>query len=194
MSTLSEAGIFLIKTLFSLYIFLMVMRIILQWVHATVANPLVQGIATLTNPPLKIIRKILPIVHGFDLAAFVLLVLLEWIKIILVALLATGSFPHVMGLIVLAFAEIFDLFIVIYLYGIFIFVILSWIYPVMGTPVMTLLYQITEPILRPIRRLIPPIAGLDLSPIGALILLKLIQILITEPLLYVGMGMAAQAI
>src|SRR3990167_5411884 len=179
MDTLHYAGLFLIKTLFGLYIFIMMMRIILQWVGANVSNPLVQLVAKLTNPPLKIFRKIFPVIHGFDIAAFLLLLILEWLKIILLTLITTNGLPIVSGLIVLAFAEILDLLVNIFLYSILIFVILSWIYPVMNSPVMLLLYQITEPLMRPMRRILPPISGIDLSPIPVMILLKLIQIIIT---------------
>jgi len=66
----------------------------------------------------------------------------------------------------------------VFLFSIFIQVIISWVNPGTYNPVVSLLYSITEPVLRPCRRLIPPISGLDLSPLVALIAIQLAKYLI----------------
>lgn len=184
---------FLIQTIFDIYVFIMLLRVILQWVHADFRNPLVQFIAKLTTPPLTPIRKIIPSYRGIDMGAIVILVALELIKFILIILLAAGKFPSISGLAVLAFAELLQQMISIFFYSAIIFAILTWFAPVANPALLQVLFQITEPLLRPARRIIPPIAGLDLSVIIVLIVLKLIQIAVTQPLLGIGYNLAMRA-
>lgn len=192
MNPITEGLIFLTQSIFDIYIFMMLLRVILQWVHADFRNPLVQFISRLTNPPLIFVRKLLPFYRGIDLAAVAVLVLLTLLKFILLILFSTGSFPHLGGLVVLAFAELLQEMISIFLWSIFIFVILSWFAPLMNAALIQVLFQLTEPLLRPARRLIPNVAGLDFSPVIALIFLKLIQIVITQPLLRMAFMLASR--
>lgn len=194
MAPLANGALFLIQSIFDVYLFMMMLRVIFQWVHADFRNPLVQFIAKLTTPPLRLIRKAIPFFRGVDIGAIIILILLELIKFILVILLGAGKFPAIGGLVVLAFAELLHQMISIFFYSTFIFVILSWFAPMINPALMQVLYQITEPLMRPARRIIPPIAGLDLSPIPVLILLKLIQIMVTQPLLMIGYGMAVRSL
>ncbi len=194
MEPFTQGALFLVQSLFDMYIFILMLRVILQWVHADARNPLMQFIAKITNPPLKITRKIMPHFRGVDLAAITLLILLELLKFIFIILLSAGVFPAIHGLIVLSFAELFNQMISIFFYSIFIFIILSWFVPLSRAPFMHLLFQLTEPLLRPARRFIPPVGGLDLSPIPALIFLKLIQIVITQPLLGIGYHLAVKTL
>lgn len=191
MNALTEGLLFLIQSFFDIYIFLMMLRVILQWVHADSRNPLVQFVSKITNPPLLFTRKFLSFYRGIDLGAIAVLLLLELVKFSLIILLTSGGFPHVGGLIVLAFAELLQQMISIFLYSIFIFVILSWFAPVINAAFIQVLFQITEPLMRPARRIIHPIAGLDFSPVIVLIFLKLIQIVITQPLMRIAYVMAA---
>lgn len=192
MNPITEGLIFLTQSIFDIYIFMMLLRVILQWVHADFRNPLVQFISRLTNPPLIFVRKLLPFYRGIDLAAVAVLVLLTLLKFILLILFSTGSFPHLGGLVVLAFAELLQEMISIFLWSIFIFVILSWFAPLMNAALIQVLFQLTEPLLRPARRFIPNVAGLDFSPVIALIFLKLIQIVITQPLLRMAFMLASK--
>lgn len=194
MSPLLQGTLFLIRSLFDLYLFIMMLRVILQWVHADPRNPLVQFVARLTSPLLRITRRVLPTFHGIDLGAIATLLILELLKFVLIISLSTGVFPAIHGLIVLAFAELFHQLISIFFYSIFIFVLLSWFAPILNPSLLQVLFQITEPLLRPIRRIIPSLAGLDFSPIPALIFLKLIQIIVTQPLLQIGYQMAISSL
>jgi YggT family protein len=186
----NNAGLFLIQAIFDLYIFVVMLRIVMQWVHADFANPLFQVVAKLTNHPLKPIRRIIPVVAGIDVAAIVLLLILEVIKWYLLIWLQANSIPAFSGLIILAFAELLGQLLNIFFYAILIMAILSWLNPLAHGPLMEVLYRITEPLMRPIRRIIPPIAGLDLSPIPVLIGLKLLSIVVVQPLIQIGAELA----
>lgn len=185
-----NAGLFLIKCIFDLYIFVVMLRIVMQWVHADFNNPLFDTVAKLTNPPLRPLRRFIPMVHGIDLAAIVLLLLLEVIEIALLVWLQSSVIPHLAGLLVIAFAELFNHLINIFFYAIIAAAIFSWFNPMAHSPLIDILYRLTEPIIRPVRRIIPPIGGLDLSPIPVLIGLKLLTIIIVQPLLSIGAALA----
>lgn len=186
----NNAGLFLLQSIFDLYIFIVMLRIILQWVGADYANPLFQLAARLTNPPLKPIRRLIPTLHGIDIAAIVLLLVLEIIKLTILIWLQIYAIPRIGGLGVLAFAELLNQLINIFFYAILGLAILSWFSPLAHNPVIDVLYRISEPLMRPIRRVLPPIAGFDLSPIPVLIILKLLAIVIVQPLVQIGVALA----
>ena len=74
----------------------------------------------------------------------------------------------------------------IYLFIIIVQVIISWVNPNAYNPITTIMYQISEPILKPIRQFIPSSGGLDFSPLVALIIINLLMILIISPLMDLG--------
>lgn len=189
---LSNAGLFLIKSIFDLYIFVVMLRIILQWVHADIANPAFDLVAKLTNPPLKPIRRIIPTWKGIDVAAIVLLLILEIIKLAILVWIQISAVPTFSGLIVLAFAELLSQLINIFFFAILALAVLSWFSPLAHSPIIEALYRVCEPLLKPVRRIMPVIAGFDLSPIPVLIGLKLISLLVVMPLGQIGIALALQ--
>ena len=182
----SEAIRFLITVIFDIYILAVVLRFLLQVVRADFYNPISQLLVTITNPPLRPLRRFIPGYRGIDLASVVLMLLLKAIEIFLISLLVYGRIPGIIGLFILSFAQLLNLIIYIFIIAIFIQVILSWVSPGAYNPATVLLYRLTEPLLRPARRLLPPISGLDLSPILVFILLQLTVILIIKPLTHFG--------
>lgn len=182
----NDAGFFLVQSVFDLYIFILMLRIMLQWVSADFHNPLFEIIAKLTTPPLKPIRRIIPTIHGIDFAAVVLLLAIEVIKLALLVWIKTNALPDFLGLIILAFAELLNQFINIFFYAVLGMAILSWVSPFAHGPLADVLYRLTEPLLRPLRRIIPLIAGLDITPIIVLIFLKVLIIVIVVPLAEIG--------
>lgn len=191
---LDNAGIFLVQSIFDLYIFIVMLRIVLQWVNTDFNNPVLALVAKLTNPPLKPICRIIPTLHGVDFAAVVLLLLLEVIKFTLMLWLQAGILPSFMGLLVLAFAELLNQLINIFFYAILALAILSWISPLTHGPLTDILYRLSEPLMRPVRRVIPPISGFDLSPIPVLIGLKLLTIIVVQPLAQIGAALALRGL
>ncbi len=190
MGYFSNAGAFLIQTLFGLYIVVIMLRFLLQWVRADFYNPLTQFIVKITNPPLLPLRRIIPGFGGLDSAALVLMLILKYAELLLLSLLPGYSLPNLLGLAVLALVELLSLALNVFLFGIFIQAILSWIAGAGHNPVASLLYQLTAPVLRPFRKLIPPVSGMDLSPMAAIIALYLAMLLIAAPLQDLARGLA----
>lgn len=173
------ATIFLIQTVFGFYILAVVLRFLLQWVRADFYNPLVQFLVRITNPPLLPLRRIVPGYRGLDLAAVVLAFALQFVEVLLVTLLLDRS-PGVGGLLLLTVMELFKLLINIYLWGIIIQAVLSWINPDPRHPVARVLAQLTAPLLRPVQRRLPPISGVDLSPVLVVVALIFISLLLQD--------------
>ena len=168
---------FLITTLFSLYILAVMLRFLLGAVRADFYNPVSQFLVRITNPVLVPLRKIIPSVGKYDTAALLLLLLLQVLSLVLLVVLRGASISF-LTLLLIAVAELTLLLLNIFIFSIIIQVILSWISPGTYTPVGALLHSITSPVLGPIQRMIPPIAGIDLSPLFALIGLQVIKMLI----------------
>jgi len=183
---LSEALVFLIRTLFGLYILIVALRFLLQMVRADFYNPLSQFVVIATNPALRLLRRFIPGFRGIDMSSVVLLLSLQMIELVLIGAFGAGAVPAPAGLLVLSIAELLKLFLYIFMVAIFIQVILSWVNPGAYNPVTVLIYRITEPLLAPARRLLPPMAGLDFSPLIVIVLLQLALILIIKPLLHLG--------
>lgn len=178
---LSNAGVFLVQTLFGFIILAVMLRLLLQLVRADFYNPVSQFLVKITNPLVVPLRRITPGFRGIDLASVILLILLQLGELVLVALL-NGVMPRPAGLAVLAVASLLSLLINVYFFSILIQVILSWVSPGTYNPVAYLLYQLNEPILGRARRVIPPISGFDLSPVVAAVGLQLLSILLVAPL------------
>jgi len=182
---IGSASIYLISTLFSFYLALVMIRFMLQLVRADFHNPLSQFVVKATNPPLRLLRRIIPSLSGIDLAS---LVLLPGLQVLMLWLLhmATGRAVTVSGLLLMSLAELISLTITISLIAIIALVILSWIGPQGYNPLSGLLYSLTEPVMRPARRLLPPISGIDLSPILVIVFLQLMKILVVAPITDLG--------
>jgi len=177
----SNAGVFLIDVVFGLYIFAVLLRFLFQLVRADFYNPLCQAIVTVTNPPLRQLRRYIPSLGGLDTASIVLLVVLQMLNTLLVALVL-GLEPGVAGLLVVALAELLGKTLWTFVGAIIVQVVLSWVAPGTYNPLTSVVHSLTEPLLGPARRAIPPLGPLDLSPLVVLIGLQLAQILLVAPL------------
>jgi YggT family protein len=178
---LTNPLVFLIQTLFGLYILVVMLRFLLQWFKADFYNPVSQFVVKVTAPPLRPLRRLIPGLAGIDLAALVLAWLLKSLELSLILVLmgAGGSF---LGALLWSLPELIGLTINIFLFAILIQVVLSWINPGAYNPAASLLYSLTEPLLRPARNLLPPVSGLDLSPMLVMIGLVLLEMLLLPPL------------
>jgi YggT family protein len=187
----------IITTLFDLYILLVLMRFLLQAFRADFYNPVSQFIVKATTPPLRFFRRFIPSVSGQDMASIVLCLMLIYAKFILLRLLdipgvpignvtaAIGSVSYA-GLIIYAFADLLALILTVFLIAIIIQVILSWINPGKYNPVIGLVNSIAEPALRPFRRILPNMGGLDLSPLFASLGILVLKMLVIPPIVYLG--------
>ncbi len=186
---IGDAGVFLVDTIVGLYILLVLLRFLLQLVRADFYNPISQFIVTATNPPLLFLRRFIPGLWGLDLASVVLLVSLAIVKVYLIALLI-GNTPKLVGVLVYGSGELLKLTVYVFMVAVIIRVVMSWIGPRSYHPAIGLLHSITEPIMAPARRVIPPIGGLDLSPILVFLALGLALRLIVQPILDLGQALA----
>ncbi len=177
----SSAGTFLLDVIFGLYIGAVMLRLFLQWARADFYNPLSQAIVKLTNPVLRPLRRYLPAVGRIDTASVVAILALQmlvvWLKIALV-----GASAGVGAIAVFALAELVSKAIYIFMFAIFVQVVASWVAPGSYNPALSLIDAITEPLLKPLRAVLPPLGGLDLTPMLALIALQLLQMLVVAPL------------
>lgn len=184
-SYIGNATTFVIETVFSVYILIVMLRLLLQLVRADFYNPVSQGIVRVTQPPLRALRRVIPGVAGVDLASVVLLLALQMIELWLV-LLVLGRDAALAGLVMLSIARLLELLIYVFMFSILALVILSWIQPNAYNPVVGLLGSISAPVLRPARRLLPPMGGLDLSPIVVFLALGVLLRLLVAPLEHLG--------
>jgi YggT family protein len=169
--------VFLVETLFDLYIIVLMLRFILQQVKADFYNPISQFIIKATSPVLNPVRKIIPGFGGVDLATIIVVITFIALKIFIIALLS-GYSPSLLALLLTGIRDFITLALNIFIFAIIIQVILSWVNPDPHNPVSGILSSITHPVLSPFQRLIKPIGGLDLSPLVALISLMFIERLV----------------
>jgi YggT family protein len=181
---LTDPVIFLVQTLFGLYILAVLLRFLLQLVRADFYNPISQFLVKVTNPPLKILRRLIPGFGGIDLSSIVLAWLLKAIELFIIVSI-TGTTANLIAPFVWAIPELVELLINIYLFGILIQVILSWVNPGSYNPATALLHSLTSPVMRPAQKILPPMGGLDLSPMLVMIGLILLKMLLMEPLLHI---------
>lgn len=187
---ISQGLVFLIDILLGLYILAVLLRFLFQVVRADFYNSFSQALVTITNPTLAPLRRMIPGLYGIDVAAIVLLLILQCLKNFIIWLIQ-GVQPKVMGLVVVSAADLLQLTLWVFIVAIFIRVILSWVSPYAARqhPAVGLLNNLTDPLMRPARHMIPPMGGIDLSPIVVFILLYLTIILLVKPLLRFGYGL-----
>lgn len=170
----NNAGSWLLETLLTLYSLILLLRLILQWVKADYRNPLVQIITLLTDPLVKPLRRILPSLGKIDSASLFLFLLTTMLIVnFWDPLAATGQL-----IIVRTLTRSLHLILSLYSILILATVIISWLGQSWRHPIIPLIYQLTEPVLLPLRRLLPTAGGFDFSPIVALITIQFLRLLV----------------
>lgn len=178
-ANVSGALIFLVNTLLSLYAMAVLLRFILQMVRADFYNPLSQFVVRATNPLLRPLRKVIPGAWGIDFASLLLFYLVALVTVAALMALA-GAQPPPLSVFYYGFLKCLVLTIHLYFFTVIVQVIMSWVSQGWN-PVSAMLYTINAPLLRPFRRILPSLGGLDLSPLFALILLQFVNYLIPLP-------------
>lgn len=172
-----QAFAHLLETLISLYAGLVVLRALLQWSRADYHNQVSRIIVLLTDPVLAPLRKLLPVIGRIDMASVIMVLLLQWVAINLRLWLLPTSVSWLTSLH-WALLKSLHLLLMTWMILIIASVVISWIGQQARHPIIPLIYQLTEPLLRPLRRSIPTLAGLDFSPLVAILLLQFLMILI----------------
>ncbi len=176
MNALNDILVYLIQTLLSLFLLAMLLRFLLQLVRADFYNPISQFLVKVTNPLVLPLRKVIPGYAGLDLASLLLAVLLQLLAIAAILLLSGIGIPSIALLLVWSVLGVISLLVNIYFFALLAMIILSWVAPGSNNPAIYLLHQITEPVMAPLRKLLPPMGGLDFSPILVFVLINIIQI------------------
>jgi YggT family protein len=167
---------FLLTTLIDLYLMAVLLRFLLQWSETDFYNPISQFVVKATNPVLLPLRRVIPSWKGQDNAALVLALGLKMLLVFLFGGLWAGRIGP-LGVLFVSVAQLVDMIGNIFIFAIFAQAILSWVTPHGGDPLNRLLYGLTRPVLRPFRKFIPPIGGLDLTPLAAIIALQFVKML-----------------
>lgn len=177
----SEPVIFLIDTIFSLYILSVVLRFLLQWSGADSRNPAAQMLIKITHPPLKFLRRFIPSIRKIDTSALVLAFALQLLADYAI-FFVMGNLPSFGAVCVISFTSLLSLVINIFIFAIFVGALLSWFNPGSFNAASGLLDSLSQPVLRVCRQMVPDMGGLDLSSLVALIMLQLAKMLLLPPL------------
>lgn len=162
---------FIISSLLNLYVITFYLRLALAWARADFRNPLAQFIVKVTNPLVIPARRFIPPAGGLDLATLAVLLVLQTVAtaiLVKIACIGGGDVGQIIGL---GLMRLLDLVLSTYSLLLLIYVISSWVTPGGYNPAIAMLASLVEPMLAPFRRIVPPIAGFDLSPLFALLLI-----------------------
>lgn len=177
MGSLNQAIAFLIETLVQLYLLALLIRLLLEIHRADFYNPVVQLLVKITNPVIGPLQSILPKSRKINIAGWVALYLIEVLSLVALLVLAgRGIDPSVVAL--MGVMRMLRMLLTTYMVLIIISVILSWVGGGLRHPVIPLVYQLVDPVLLPIRRMLPAMGGLDLSPLVAIIGIQFLMILL----------------
>jgi YggT family protein len=173
---LTQAALFILDTLLGLFVLAVLVRFYLQLMRAPFRNPVSQFVAALTDFAVKPLRRVIPGLWGLDLASLVLAWLVEWLMLLGelwlggIPVLTPGGFS-LLALAALALVKLLRLSIYILIGAVLLQAILSWVNP--HTPLAPVLNSLTRPFLRPVQKLVPPVANVDLSPLVLFFLCEL---------------------
>jgi YggT family protein len=175
---MQQVLVFLVDTFFSLLFLVFLLRLLLQWARADFRNPLTQAIVKLSNWLIMPLRRALPPAGRIDTASVVAVLLIALARIAALSLIAGAGLPDALTWVRLAGLEVITTVLWLYFWAIFVYALLGMIAPGTYSPMLSILQSICEPVLRPIRRTVPSVAGLDLSPLWAGILIQVFLILL----------------
>lgn len=177
-----NASDFLIQALLSIVLFIVLLRFWMQWVKADFRNEIGQFVITVTNPIVIPLRRILPSLGTIDTSTVVFAYAISAFKAFVFISMRSGS-ADPLNLAIFGLGGLLQAGIYVLFAAIFIQIIASWISPHNYNPVISVARSISEPIMAPARRLLPPIGGLDLSPILVILFLQFSLRLFVSPLL-----------
>jgi YggT family protein len=187
MNALNEITIYLLQTALTLLLFAALLRFLLQAVRADFYNPICQFLVKVTNPMILPLRRLIPAFGGIDTASLVLLLLVQIAGLVAMLALLGAGWPNPLLIVLWAVIAIAALLVQFYFFALLAMIIVSWVAPGSRHPLVALLYQITEPVMAPVRRIIPPLGGLDFSPIAVFIMINILQIVLRNVAYSVGL-------
>ncbi|MGM0915278.1 MAG: YggT family protein [Pseudomonadota bacterium] len=175
-SQLGSAGLMLVNTLINIYIFLLMLRFLLQASRADYFNPISQSVVKVTQPAVRPFQSFLgPVMGRFDLATLATGLVIKAVSIVIILQIAGFGIPSIAGVGIAAVAALANAILKIYFFALIVMIILSWVAPNASHPGALLVMQLLEPIMAPVRKVIPPLGMIDLSPIFVFIAISLID-------------------
>lgn len=173
----TNAVTYLIGTLIDLYTTAVLLRLLLQWVRADFYNPVCQFLVKVTDPVIVPMRRVIPSIRKLDTASVIIILALEVFGVWIASRISSSPLDF-SQIIMFSLVKLAATLLMTYFFLIIASAILSWVGSRMRHPAIPLVYQLTEPVLSPFRKFIPPIAGIDLSPLFALITIRFLLLLI----------------
>ncbi|MBF57057.1 YggT family protein [Halomonas sp. FeN2] len=181
---LGSAGLMLVNTLINIYLFLLMLRFLLQASRADYYNPLSQSVVKITQPVVGLFQGFLgPVAGRFDLATLAAGFVLKVVSIIAIFMVIGVGMPPIAGLLIAGVAALANAILKIYFFALIVMIILSWVAPNASHPGALLVMQLVEPIMAPVRKVIPALGMIDLSPIVVFIAINLIDGLVVGSLI-----------
>ncbi len=176
---MGSSAALIFSTLTGIYLLAVLLRFLLQVAKADFYNPVSQAVIRITDPMVRILRTFIPGYRGIDFSSIVLAFVVQAVAICVLIILYGGSIPGVGYIITWAFVGVVLFIINIYYYAILASIIMSFVMMFSGStnphPLLLLVWQLTEPIMAPVRKIIPSMGGLDFSPIFIFIAIQIIQ-------------------
>ena len=167
------------NTIAGLYLLFVVARFLLQLAKADFYNPISQAEFKITDPMVKVFRSFIPGYRGIDFSSLILAFFVQFAAISLTILLYGGSLPSISFIVTWSFVGVLNFIILFYYYALIASIVMSFVMMFSGNmnphPILSLVWQITEPIMSPVRKVIPPMGGLDFSPIFIFLVIGLIR-------------------
>ncbi|MFI8750129.1 YggT family protein [Vreelandella lionensis] len=183
-SQLGSAGLMLVNSLINIYLFLLMLRFLLQASRADYYNPLSQSVVKITQPVVGLFQGFLgPVAGRFDLATLAAGFVLKVVSMIAIFMVIGVGMPPIAGLLIAGVAALANAILKIYFFAMIVMIILSWVAPNASHPGALLVMQLVEPIMAPVRKVIPPLGMIDLSPIVVFIAINLIDGLVVGSLI-----------
>lgn len=184
MGTLQQVLILIVQTLGGLYVGVCILRILLQAARADYYNPVSQFVVKATGLPVAGLRKIIPSVGRLDGGALIWALLVEILLVEILTLLYAGRFLAPTTAVAWAALGLLNMTLSLYFYGLMIVIIVSFLIVLGGLrishPALDLINQLMRPVMLPVSRLLPPMGGIDLSPILLFLSIRVLQVIIAN--------------
>lgn len=182
--------LFILKLLVDIYLYVLLLRLLLQFYKAPLSNRISQFVVKITDPVIKPLQRLIPSYRGIDLAIVVFMLLLQGLFYFLVILIKAKIMSNIFGILLMSIAMLADKWFTLVFWAIIIEVITTWV-PALQTSVLAPIVRLlAEPWLQFARRYVPTFAGLDFSPLVVLLLLQLISIFVFSPVINMGLKIA----
>jgi YggT family protein len=178
---MGNSAILIFSTVTGIYLLAVLLRFLLQVAKADFYNPVSQGVIKITDPMIRVLRTVIPGYKGIDFSSLVLAFAIEAFAICTLIILYGESISNIgyTNIIIWAFAGVLLFIIQIYYYAILASIVMSFVMMFSGStnphPLLLLVWQLTEPVIGPVRKIIPSMGGLDFSPIFIFIAIEIIK-------------------